>query len=109
MVPYANDLRSPGFASMNTQADKGRAFFWALDTLSVGIRTSVDGKTRQVVSDGYFMGSPSGREARFVEVRVKLMPPLLLARGSNAKESVRVQHPRCAESMLGNGQANLQT
>src|ERR1700730_12025913 len=76
MVPYANDLRSPGFASMNTQADKGRAFFWAFDTLSVGIRTSVDGKTRQVVSDGYFMGSPSGREARFVEVRVKLMPPL---------------------------------
>jgi hypothetical protein len=35
-----------------------------------------------------------------VEVRVKLMPPLPLAGGSNAKESVRVQHPRCAESML---------
>ena len=70
---------------MNTQADKAGLF----DTLSVGIRTSVDGKTRQVVSDGYFMGAPSGREARFVEARVKLMPSLLLARGTNAMESVR--------------------
>jgi len=27
MVPYANDLRSPGFASMNTQADKAGLSF----------------------------------------------------------------------------------
>jgi hypothetical protein len=46
---------------------EGRAFFWALDTPTVGVRTSVDGKAKQVASDSYFVGSPKGRQARFVE------------------------------------------
>jgi hypothetical protein len=46
---------------------EGRAFFWAFDTASVGVRTSVDGKTKQVASDASFAGAPKGRQARFVE------------------------------------------
>jgi len=46
---------------------EGRAFFWAFDTPTVGVRTSVDAKTKQVASDDYFVGSPKGRQARFVE------------------------------------------
>ena len=46
---------------------EGRAFFWAFDTPSVGVRTSVDGKTKQVASDASFVGAPKGRQARFVE------------------------------------------
>ncbi len=46
---------------------EGRAFFWGFDSPSIGVRTSVDGKTKQVVSDTHFVGAPKGRQARFVE------------------------------------------
>jgi len=46
---------------------EGRAFFWAFDTPSVGVRASVDGKKKQVASDASFVGAPKGRQARFVE------------------------------------------
>jgi len=46
---------------------EGRAFFWAFDTPTVGVRASVDGKTKQVASDDFVVGSPKGRQARFVE------------------------------------------
>jgi len=46
---------------------EGHAFFWAFDTPTVGVRTSLDGKTKQVASDASFVGSPKGRQARFVE------------------------------------------
>jgi len=46
---------------------EGRAFFWGFDSPSVGVRTSVDGKTKQVASDTHFVGSPKGRQAHFVE------------------------------------------
>jgi len=46
---------------------EGRAFFWAFDTPSVGVRTSLDGKTKQVASDASFVGASKGRQARFVE------------------------------------------
>ena len=39
---------------------EGRAFFWAFDTPTVGVRTSLDGKTKQVASDASFVGSPCG-------------------------------------------------
>jgi hypothetical protein len=45
---------------------EGRAFTWAFDTPSVGVRISVDGKTKQVVSDTYIVGAPKGRQAQFV-------------------------------------------
>jgi hypothetical protein len=51
---------------------EGRAFFWAFDTPTVGVRTLVDGKTKQVASDDSFVGSPKGRQARFVEATHKI-------------------------------------
>lgn len=45
----------------------GRAFDWAYDTPSVGVRVSVDGKTKEVVSDSGSVGPPRGRQAQFVE------------------------------------------
>jgi hypothetical protein len=51
---------------------EGRAFFWAFDTPTVGVRTSVDGNTKQVASDEYFVGFPKGRQARFVEAANKI-------------------------------------
>jgi hypothetical protein len=44
-----------------------RAFSWAFDTPSVGIRIWEDGKTKQVVSDAAYVGYKYGRQARFVE------------------------------------------
>jgi hypothetical protein len=44
-----------------------RAFSWAFDTPSVGVRVWEDGKTKQVVSDAVFVGYKFGRQARFVE------------------------------------------
>jgi hypothetical protein len=49
MIPYAKDLRSRSFASMNPQADKGPVFFRIFDTPIVGIRRSVDAKTKRLV------------------------------------------------------------
>jgi hypothetical protein len=46
---------------------EGRAFTWAFDTPTIGICTSVDGKTKQVASDASFVGPPKGRQAQFVE------------------------------------------
>jgi hypothetical protein len=46
---------------------EGRAFFWGFDSPSVGVRTSVDGKTKQVASDTRFVGAPKGRQSRFVQ------------------------------------------
>lgn len=45
----------------------GRAFRWAFDTPSVGVRASVDGRTRVVVSDAYNERSSVGRQTRFLE------------------------------------------
>lgn len=50
----------------------GRAFFWAFDTPSVGIRVSIDGRTKEVISDAVFVGAPKGRQARFVEATRKV-------------------------------------
>lgn len=44
-----------------------RAFSWAFDTPSVGIRIWEDGKTKQVVSDSAYVGYKYGRQASFVE------------------------------------------
>ena len=46
---------------------ESRAFTWGFDTSSIGVYTSVDGRTKQVVSDGEFVGAPGGRQARFVK------------------------------------------
>jgi hypothetical protein len=46
---------------------EGRAFIWAFDTPTIGVRTSVDGKTKQVASDAVFVGPPKGRQAQFVK------------------------------------------
>jgi hypothetical protein len=51
---------------------EGRAFTWAYDTPTIGVRTSVDGKTKQVASDADFVGAPKGRQARFVEAAGKI-------------------------------------
>jgi hypothetical protein len=45
----------------------GRAFRWAFDTPSIGVRVSVDGRTKVVVSDEYNEGPTRGRQARFLE------------------------------------------
>jgi len=45
----------------------GRAFRWAFDTPSVGVRASVDGKTKVVVSDSFNERSSVGRQTRFLE------------------------------------------
>jgi hypothetical protein len=44
-----------------------RAFSWAFDTPSVGIRITEDGRTKQVGSDAEFVGSKNGRQSRFVD------------------------------------------
>jgi Domain of unknown function (DUF6438) len=44
-----------------------RAFSWGFDSPSVGVGVSVDGKTKRVVSDAGFVGSPNGRQDRFVQ------------------------------------------
>ena len=46
---------------------EGRAFFWGFDSPSIGVRTSVDGRTKQVVCDSSFVGASNGRQARFIE------------------------------------------
>jgi len=46
---------------------EGRAFFWAFDTPSVAVQASVGGKTKRVVSDSFFVGSHTSRQARFVQ------------------------------------------
>jgi hypothetical protein len=43
-----------------------RAFFWCFDTSSVAISVSIDGRTKEVVSDAYCDGAKSGRQAAFV-------------------------------------------
>jgi len=45
----------------------GRAFRWAFDTPSIGVRASVDGKSKEVVSDFDHDGSATGRQVRFLE------------------------------------------
>jgi hypothetical protein len=44
----------------------GRAFRWAFDTPSIGVRASVDGKTKVVVSDSFNERSSVGRQTRFL-------------------------------------------
>jgi hypothetical protein len=46
---------------------EGRAFFWAFDTPSVAVQAAVGGKSKRVVSDSLFVGSHTGRQARFVQ------------------------------------------
>jgi hypothetical protein len=51
---------------------EGRAFTWAFDTPTIGVRTSVDGKTKQVASDAVFVGPPKGRQAQFVKAACEI-------------------------------------
>jgi hypothetical protein len=44
---------------------ESRAFVWAFDTPTVGLRASVDGKEKLVASDSTFVGPQTGRQARF--------------------------------------------
>ncbi len=44
-----------------------RAFAWGFHTSRVGVRITIDGKTKEVWSDTYHIGSKSGLQARFVE------------------------------------------
>lgn len=45
----------------------GRAFGWAFDTPSVGVRTSVDGRAKEVVCDAWNEKSRVGRKVEFLE------------------------------------------
>jgi hypothetical protein len=44
-----------------------RAFAWGFHASRVGVRITIDGKTKEVWSDTYHTGSKSGLQARFVE------------------------------------------
>ena len=44
-----------------------RAFAWGFHTSRVGVRITIDGRTKEVWSDSYHIGSKSGLQARFVE------------------------------------------
>lgn len=44
----------------------GRAFLWAFDSPSIGVRASVDGKTKVVVSDTFNERSSVGRQTSFL-------------------------------------------
>ena len=44
-----------------------RAFAWGFHTSGVGVKITIDGKTKEVWSDAYHIGSKSGLQARFVE------------------------------------------
>src|SRR5260370_33011920 len=44
-----------------------RAFAWGFHTSRVGVRITIDGKTKEVWSDAYHIGSKSGLQARIVE------------------------------------------
>jgi hypothetical protein len=46
---------------------EGRAFEWCFDTASVAISVSVDGRTKQVISDYSCTGAKSGVQAQFVK------------------------------------------
>jgi uncharacterized protein DUF6438 len=49
-----------------------RAFAWGFHTSRVGVRITIDGKTKEVWSDTYYIGSKSGLQARFVEATVAI-------------------------------------
>jgi hypothetical protein len=49
-----------------------RAFEWGFHTSRVGVRITIDGKTKEVWSDTYHIGSKSGLQARFVEATVAI-------------------------------------
>jgi hypothetical protein len=49
-----------------------RAFAWGFHTSRVGVRIAIDGKTKEVWSDTYHIGSKSGLQARFVEATVAI-------------------------------------
>jgi len=49
-----------------------RAFAWGFHTSRVGVRITIDGKTKEVWSDAYHTGSKSGLQARFVEATVAI-------------------------------------
>jgi hypothetical protein len=49
-----------------------RAFAWGFHTSRVGVRITIDGKTKEVWSDTYHIGSKSGLQARFVEATVAI-------------------------------------
>jgi len=44
-----------------------RAFTWGFHSSRVGVRITMDGKTKEVWSDTYHIGAKSGLQARFVE------------------------------------------
>ena len=49
-----------------------RAFAWGFHTSRVGVRIAIDGKSKEVWSDAYHIGSKSGLQARFVEATVAI-------------------------------------
>jgi len=49
-----------------------RAFAWGFHTSRVVVRIAIDGKSKEVWSDAYHIGSKSGLQARFVEATVAI-------------------------------------
>lgn len=50
----------------------GRAFGWSFDTASIGIRASVDGRTKEVVCDTWDERSGAGRQAKFLKAAAEV-------------------------------------
>jgi Domain of unknown function (DUF6438) len=71
----------------------GRAFDWAYDTPSVGVRVSVDGKIKEVVSDSAVVGPPKGRQAQFVEAADKIATVLDPTNWSKCQGECRLRSP----------------
>ena len=57
---------------VNFMALEDRAFSWAFDTPSMGVRVWEDGKTKRVVSDVDVAGPKDGRQSRFVQAAQKI-------------------------------------
>ena len=58
--------------SAHFQSLEDRAFPWCSDTPSVGVAVTVDGSTKEVVSDAHCVAFKSGLEANFIKAAAEI-------------------------------------
>jgi hypothetical protein len=61
-----------GFDRANFFGLEDQALAWGYHTARVRVRISVEGKTKEVSSDMYYIGAKSGLQARFVDAAANL-------------------------------------
>ena len=63
----------------------GRAFGWSFDTASIGVRASVDGRSKEVVCDTWDERSGVGRQAKFLKAADEVDSILKSATSTNCQ------------------------